>query len=338
MFSKGLISPIRPVSVFEASDIEQSFRHLQNGDHLGKAVVSVPEDSSKIPSTTHAKPFTLDAEASYLLTGGLGGLGRSVATWMVERGARNLIFLSRSAGIGAEDQSYFAELNSMGCAVSTVAGKAEDMESVKTVIAKSSKPIKGIVHLAMVLRVCYYTLLSYQSNTNSQPGRSYPRPHLRRMDHNRRAKGRRRLESTPRLLKPISRLLHHGQLTRHPHRSTRPRQLRGRKHLPRVLHPIQTQAQPTRLRSRHLPHRRHRLRRRKPCRQKETQVARPLLPPRARVARLHGTRRPKLSPPEGTQHLNNDDGRRPYRCVEQPRPYHHGPSLGSPPRGPQLPS
>ena len=154
MYSQGRISPIRSMAVFEASEIEQSFRHLQNGDHIGKAVVRIPEDASEIPSTSHAKPFTLDAEASYLLTGGLGGLGRSVATWMVERGARHLIFLSRSAGLSDRDNLFFAELKSMGCSVSAVAGKAEDMEVVKTVILRASRPIKGIVHLAMVLRVC----------------------------------------------------------------------------------------------------------------------------------------------------------------------------------------
>ena len=158
MYSQGRIHPIRSMTVFEAWEIEQSFRHLQNGDHIGKAVVKLPEDASKIPSISRAKPFTLDMEASYLLTGGLGGLGRSVASWMVERGARSLVFLSRSAGKGEGDKSFFAELVSMGCSVSAVAGRAEDMEAVQMAVKKSSTPIKGIVHLAMVLRVSYMAL------------------------------------------------------------------------------------------------------------------------------------------------------------------------------------
>ena len=153
MYSEGHITPIRPMAVFEALEIEQSFRYLQKGEHIGKAVVIIPENASDIPSTSQARPFTLNAEAFYLLTGGLGGLGRSVATWMVESGARNLIFLSRSAGKGDADQSFFAELESMGCSVSAVIGRVEDIEAVKTAIQLASRPIKGIIHLAMVLRV-----------------------------------------------------------------------------------------------------------------------------------------------------------------------------------------
>lgn len=49
-----------------------------------------------------AKParqgFSFRAEVSYLLVGGLGGLGRSIAMWMVENWAKHLIFLSRGGG------------------------------------------------------------------------------------------------------------------------------------------------------------------------------------------------------------------------------------------------
>ena len=115
--------------------------------------------ASEVPSTSRAKPYTLDLAASYLLTGGLGGLGESVASWMVEKGARNLVSLSRSAGTNEEDKSFFAEMRSMSCSVSAVVGKAEDMEVVETVVKKASRPIKGIVYLAMVLRVYYLAFI-----------------------------------------------------------------------------------------------------------------------------------------------------------------------------------
>lgn len=154
MYRQGHIQPIRPVALFPASEIEQSFRYLQKGDHIGKAVVTLPEDVSRIPSSPRATAFTLDPEASYLLTGGTGGLGRSLATWMVERGARHLIFLSRSAGLGDSDKDFFAELKTMDCSVTPVAGKVQDPDDLKKAISKATKPIKGVVHLAMVLRVC----------------------------------------------------------------------------------------------------------------------------------------------------------------------------------------
>jgi NAD(P)-dependent dehydrogenase (short-subunit alcohol dehydrogenase family) len=166
MFSQGLIVPI-PMTVFEAADISSSFRHLQKGDHIGKAVSRIPVRISDIPSTPQATTFSLNSDVSYLLTGGLGGLGRSIATWMVERGARSLIFLSRSAGKGEHDRSFFTELESMGCQITAIEGKANDIEAVCTVVSKATKPIKGIFHLAMVLRDAPILDLTYEDWTEA---------------------------------------------------------------------------------------------------------------------------------------------------------------------------
>jgi D-arabinose 1-dehydrogenase-like Zn-dependent alcohol dehydrogenase len=153
MYSDGLIKPIGSIAAFEPANIEQCFRHLQKGDHIGKAIVTIPQDYSNIISAPQGTRLSLTPESSYLITGGLGGLGRSLARWLVDHGAAELIFLSRSAGKGEHDQSFFEELRSMGCNVITVAGKAESLASVEECAKQATKPIKGICHLAMVLRV-----------------------------------------------------------------------------------------------------------------------------------------------------------------------------------------
>lgn len=166
MFSQGLITPI-PMTVFDATDISSSFRHLQKGDHIGKAVIRIPARISDIPSKPKGKVFSLNPDASYLLTGGLGGLGRSVATWMVERGARNLIFLSRSAGQGEHDSSFFFELESMGCQITAIQGKADNIQAVEEVASRATKPVKGIFHLAMVLRDAPILDMTYENWTEA---------------------------------------------------------------------------------------------------------------------------------------------------------------------------
>lgn len=99
--------------------------------------------------------MTFSADPAYLLVGGLGGLGKSVANWMVERGAsaRHLVFLSRSAGKTDEDKAFFAELASHGCSCQAVNGMVQDVESVRRAVKAANRPIKGVVHMAMVLRV-----------------------------------------------------------------------------------------------------------------------------------------------------------------------------------------
>ncbi|KAJ8066765.1 hypothetical protein OCU04_004153 [Sclerotinia nivalis] len=114
-------------------------------------------------------PLHLDGEASYLLTGGLGGLGKPIATWLVEHGARSLIFISRSAGKKVEDQEFFRELESSGCSVSTVAGFVESMEDVQKAIGLAPRRIAGVIHLAMILRVCFKSLLALLASSSGHP-------------------------------------------------------------------------------------------------------------------------------------------------------------------------
>ena len=155
LYQNGWVKPIAPTAVFDAEDAAAAFRHVQNGDHIGKAVLRFPDDASKLAATCEkaATPLQLDSSAAYLLTGGLGGLGKSIATWMVERGARSLIFLSRSAGATPADEVLFDELKAMSCSVSYIQGEVQDRAAVeRSIAAADGKPIRGVLHLAMVLR------------------------------------------------------------------------------------------------------------------------------------------------------------------------------------------
>ena len=153
MYQVGQVTPIRPLLTYGPEDVTEAFRCLQNGDHIGKVILKVPQNVSTISGVRSAPNLALDPKASYILAGGLGGLGRSIATWMVEHGARSLIFLSRSAGRSDADQAYFTELESMGCKVAAVAGMTQSMADVKKAISSAPNLIKGVIQLAMVLRV-----------------------------------------------------------------------------------------------------------------------------------------------------------------------------------------
>ena len=50
--------------------------------------------------------LNFDQSASCLIVGDLGGLGRAVSRWVVENGARELVYLSRSAGRTLEVHSF----------------------------------------------------------------------------------------------------------------------------------------------------------------------------------------------------------------------------------------
>ncbi|KAI1387971.1 uncharacterized protein F4822DRAFT_430721 [Hypoxylon trugodes] len=153
-FNDGSLKPLEPVASFDAKQISRAFRHLEDGDHIGKVVVTFPPPGTTAPikSVPQRRRLQFDPTVTYLLVGGVGGLGRSIATWMVERGARNLTFLSRSAGVSKVSKILFQELESMGCSVTAVSGRVDKMDDVQQAIHRSKSPIKGVVQLAMVLR------------------------------------------------------------------------------------------------------------------------------------------------------------------------------------------
>ncbi|KAK9770756.1 putative Carrier domain-containing protein [Seiridium cardinale] len=144
-----LLRPLQPLTVFPADKIEEAFRFLEDASHIGKVAVELT--SQTISSVPHVEHVKFDPTKSYLLTGGTGGLGKSIAIWMVEHGARHLTFISRSAGTSDASKALFFELQTMGCSVTAVVGTVESIDSVNEAIQQSKHPIKGVLHLAMLL-------------------------------------------------------------------------------------------------------------------------------------------------------------------------------------------
>lgn len=152
-YRKGVIEPIKPMKVFEATQMLDAFRYMQKGQHIGKIVVAMPEDRKGLEVTPVEQELVLRPEASYLLVGGLGGLGRAISTWLVEHRARNIIYLSRSAGESEQDKAFFRELETQGCSVQAFPGSVSNLDDVKSVVKNAAAPIAGVMHMPMILRV-----------------------------------------------------------------------------------------------------------------------------------------------------------------------------------------
>lgn len=149
----GAIKPIAPLKIFEAAEIQDCFRYMQKGQHIGKIIVKMPENAETLPVTAVSEDLTLRPDVCYLLVGGLGGLGRAISTWLVEKGARNLIFLSRSAGKSADSVKFISELVSLGCSVQVIPGSVSNIDDVRNVVNEARKPIAGVIQTSMVLQV-----------------------------------------------------------------------------------------------------------------------------------------------------------------------------------------
>lgn len=149
------IHPIRPIKRFSSDAILEAFRYMQQGVHLGKIIVSMRDSKGQLKLggniQSRRTKTNLDNSGAYLLVGGLGGLGRSVSTWMVERGARQIIYLSPSAGTKEEHREFRDELSSMGCRVDFVQGSVSSLKDVIKAVARSEGRLKGILQMSMAL-------------------------------------------------------------------------------------------------------------------------------------------------------------------------------------------
>jgi myxalamid-type polyketide synthase MxaE and MxaD len=100
-----------------------------------------------------AAAATLREDATYLITGGLGGLGLKVAEWMVAHGARSLVLTGRS-GAGVAAESVLVDLRAAGATIVVARADVADRAQLAAVIADidlTMPPLRGVIHAAGVL-------------------------------------------------------------------------------------------------------------------------------------------------------------------------------------------
>ncbi|PVH85769.1 BcPKS8, polyketide synthase [Cadophora sp. DSE1049] len=168
LLSSGKISPLGSITTFPISDIETAFKVLNSGNVSGKLVV-VPQDTDQVKATPSSqKSKLLRSDASYILIGGTGGLGRSMARWMVSKGARNLVLLSRTGSTTGTVKELIDELTPLGANIVVRSCNVVDTTSVENLITKELvdiPPIRGVVHGAMVLRDVLFEKMTYEEYT-----------------------------------------------------------------------------------------------------------------------------------------------------------------------------
>ncbi|MEM6252539.1 MAG: SDR family NAD(P)-dependent oxidoreductase [Cyanobacteria bacterium P01_D01_bin.156] len=135
---------IIPHQVFPITEAPQAFRHMQQAQHIGKIVLDFVQ----------TKPPAIQAEATYLITGGLGGLGIETANWLVEQGARHLALLSRRSVSSVDAIPELKQLQQQGVKIlllQTDVAVSSQLQNALQQIEKSLPPLKGVIHAAGVL-------------------------------------------------------------------------------------------------------------------------------------------------------------------------------------------
>ncbi|QMW38177.1 hypothetical protein G4B11_001413 [Aspergillus flavus] len=151
LYKAGKIRPILPVKTFHAQEVQEAFRYMQAGLHKGKVIIRMPESSSELHVTSNQCSITFRSDVSYIIVGGLGDVGRVLAQWLVKQGARELVILTRSPGRIERESSFIKELEAQDCQIITVAGDVANLADVKTAVSSCTKPLAGVINLALSL-------------------------------------------------------------------------------------------------------------------------------------------------------------------------------------------
>ncbi|XXH05413.1 hypothetical protein Hte_011839 [Hypoxylon texense] len=164
LLHEGAVQHPGPLHTYPVSKAEQAFRYLQGGKNIGRIILNVDPFDVVPQLLVERRSWTFDANASYVIAGGSGGLGRAIMKWMADRGAKHFIVPSRSGSSKPVVAQVISELTKRG--VNVVAPKCDvsSTESLAKVLEECSRtmpPVKGCINAAMVLQDAVFDNMTY---------------------------------------------------------------------------------------------------------------------------------------------------------------------------------
>ncbi|MGI5341485.1 SDR family NAD(P)-dependent oxidoreductase [Streptomyces sp. CA-181903] len=147
---EGIYRPLLH-QAFPAARIQEAFRLLQHSQHIGKVVVTFDDP---VPVRTSPTPPPPDPHGSYLIVGGLSGLGARTALHLARRGARHLALVGRRGADSPEAPGLLARLDALGATVDVHAVDVTDAAAMREVARRTDTrehPLRGIVHSVLHL-------------------------------------------------------------------------------------------------------------------------------------------------------------------------------------------
>lgn len=155
----GTVRPLKR-TVFDSDKVEDAFRFMASGKHIGKVVLRIRDETSDdadvVPRHLSTPRTVFKPNKSYIIVGGLGGFGLELADWMVERGALNLVLTSRSGLRNAYQKYRLKHFKDLGVNIEISTKDVTDLEQTADLLRMASqmgnaRGVAGIFNLAMVL-------------------------------------------------------------------------------------------------------------------------------------------------------------------------------------------
>jgi acyl transferase domain-containing protein/NADPH:quinone reductase-like Zn-dependent oxidoreductase/acyl carrier protein len=154
-----------PVTSFPVNGVVEAFQFMAQGRHIGKLAVSFAGTGSgthsrtdllvlpaRIAAGTPSEP-RFRSDGSYIITGGLGGVGSAVAEWLAANGAACVVLVSRREA-GEAEQAVMRRARVLGARVEHRRTDLLDRRAVEELVSEIGRempPLRGIFHAAAVI-------------------------------------------------------------------------------------------------------------------------------------------------------------------------------------------
>jgi len=138
----GSLAPL-PRHEFALEDAGRAFRFMAQARHAGRIVLR--HGPAGMPA--------IRRDGTYLVTGGLSGLGLEAARWLAGRGAGRLVLVGRR-GITTEAGPAIEAIRAGGTAVEALSLDVADEAGLRALLARlrqEGPPLRGVIHSAGAL-------------------------------------------------------------------------------------------------------------------------------------------------------------------------------------------
>jgi len=155
-FDQGVYQPI-PTEIVPTDQVESAFRKMIEATHTGKLSLDLTEQSTQqLPS--FGERFDIEtmisSNASYVITGGFGGLGLRSAVWLANKGARYLVLAGRRGATSDIAKDTIESLRKRGISITEAKADVSSEKDVTKLLGgweKGTPEVRGLLHCAGVL-------------------------------------------------------------------------------------------------------------------------------------------------------------------------------------------
>ncbi|RAQ62031.1 hypothetical protein AFCA_013181 [Aspergillus flavus] len=155
LFAEGKLHYALPLKIHDISHIKHTYEEAHRGKNVDKYVFKVSPESEVEATIDNRPTFKMNQNETFVIAGGLGGIGRASVGWMAARGTKNLVLLSRFGPRTDPGIKLIEELKVMGVRVETPACDVTDINAMRAVFNKlmpEMPPIKGVIQASIIAR------------------------------------------------------------------------------------------------------------------------------------------------------------------------------------------